>query len=214
MSKRILFMLAVIVAMFCSAQGTYGQVTGSFLGTVTDKSGSAVVGAAVTVTSQATGAVRSTVTDDTGHYIVNLLPVSVYTIRVEFKGFQPVESKDVKLQVDEQREMDFSLALAAVTTAVEVVANAVTVETTNPSLGQVITSQEVAQLPLNGRDFVQLATLTPGTSQETSNGSFFTTNASSEVAARGPFSLSVGDRKSKRLNSSHRCISYAVFCMK
>src|SRR2546429_8731921 len=68
----------------------------------------------------------------------------------------------------------------------------VTVETTNPSLGQVITSQEVAQLPLNGRDFVQLATLTPGTSQETSNGSFFTTNASSEVAARGPFSLSVG----------------------
>jgi len=192
MSKRILFMLAVSVAMFCSAQVTYGQVTGSFLGTVTDKSGSAVVGAAVTVTSQATGAVRSTVTDDTGHYIVNLLPVSVYTIRVEFKGFQPVESKDVKLQVDEQREMDFSLALAAVTTAVEVVANAVTVETTNPSLGQVITSQEVAQLPLNGRDFVQLATLTPGTSQETSNGSFFTTNASSEVAARGPFSLSVG----------------------
>src|SRR5439155_399690 len=87
--------------------------------------------------------------------------------------------------------MDFSLALAAVTTAVEVVANAVTVETTNPSLGQVITSQEVAQLPLNGRDFVQLATLTPGTSQETSNGSFFTTNASSEVAARGPFSLSL-----------------------
>src|SRR5207249_6586769 len=64
--------------------------------------------------------------------------------------------------------------------------------TTNPSLGQVITSQEVAQLPLNGRDFVQLATLTPGTSQETSNGSFCTTNASSEVAARGPFSLSVG----------------------
>jgi len=185
-------MLAVSVAMFCSAQVTYGQVTGSFLGTVTDKSGSAVVGAAVTVTSQATGAVRSTVTDDTGHYIVNLLPVSVYTIRVEFKGFQPVESKDVKLQVDEQREMDFSLALEAVTTAVEVVANAVTVETTNPSLGQVITSQEVAQLPLNGRDFVQLATLTPGTSQETSNGSFFTTNASSEVAARGPFSLSVG----------------------
>ena len=192
MSKRILFVLAVSVAAFCCAQEAHGQTTGSFLGTVTDKSGSAVAGATVTVTSQGTGAVRSAVTDETGHYIVNLLPISVYTIRVEFKGFQPVETKDVKLQVDEQREMDFSLTLATVSATVEVMANAVTLETANPSLGQVITSQEVAQLPLNGRDFVQLATLTPGTTQETSNGSFFTSNASSEVAARGPFSLSVG----------------------
>jgi len=192
MSKRILFVLAVSVGAFCCGQQAYGQATGSFLGTVTDKSGSAVAGATVTVTSQGTGAVRSAVTDETGHYVVNLLPVSVYTIRVESKGFQPIETKDVKLQVDEQREMDFSVTLATVSTTVEVMANAVTLETTNPSLGQVITSQEVAQLPLNGRDFVQLATLTPGTTQETSNGSFFTSNASSEVAARGPFSLSVG----------------------
>ncbi|HYA64012.1 MAG TPA: hypothetical protein VED66_12490, partial [Candidatus Sulfotelmatobacter sp.] len=84
------------------------------------------------------------------------------------------------------------LSPATVSSTVEVVGNAVAVETASPSLGQVITSQEVAQLPLNGRDFVQLATLTPGTTQETSNGSFFTSNASSEVAARGPFSLSVG----------------------
>src|SRR5215469_11509571 len=182
MSKRVLFVLAVSVAAFCCAHQAYGQATGSFLGTVTDKSGSAVAGATVTVTSQGTGATRSAVTDETGHYIVNLLPVSVYTIRVEFQGFQPVETKDVKLQVDEQREMDFSLTLTTVSTTVEVAANAVTLETTNPSLGQVITSQEVAQLPLNGRVFVQLATLTPGTTQETSNGSFFTSIASSEVA--------------------------------
>jgi hypothetical protein len=103
-----------------------------------------------------------------------------------------VESKDIKLQVDEQRELDFTLSPASVSASVEVVATEVTVETANPSLGQVINSQQVAQLPLNGRDFVQLATLTPGTTQETSGGSFFTNNASSEVAARGPFSLSVG----------------------
>jgi hypothetical protein len=181
------------MAISCCLGGrTYGQANGSFLGTVSDKSGSAIVGATITVTSQGTGAVRQTTTDEAGHYVVNLLPVSVYTLRVDFKGFGSAESKDVKLQVDEQRELDFSLSPASVSTSVEVTANEVAVETANPSLGQVITSQQVSQLPLNGRDFVQLATLTPGTIQETNPNSFFTQAASSEVAARGPFSLSVG----------------------
>src|SRR5262249_30015048 len=68
----------------------------------------------------------------------------------------------------------------------------VAVETSNPTLGQVITSEQVADLPLNGRDFVQLATLTPGTTQETNPNSFFNGGPSSEVATRGSFSLSVG----------------------
>ena len=192
--KKIFIFAVVVCGVFvlCCGPLTYGQATGSFLGTVTDKSGSAVVGASVTVTSQATGVSRSAATDDTGHYIINLLPVSVYTIHVEFKGFQPVESRDLKLQVNEQRELDFSLAPASVTSTVEVVASEVAVETASPSLGQVITSQEVAQLPLNGRDFVQLATLTSGATAETNPNSFFTQAASSEVAARGSFSLSVG----------------------
>src|SRR5580704_6531670 len=160
MSKRLCSILVVAIAALLFSPAVWGQATGSFSGTVTDKSGSPVSGATVTVTSQGTGAVRETTTDEAGHYIVNLLPVSVYTIRVEYKGFQPVETKDVKLQVDEQRELDFALSPAAVSTSVEVVASEVAVETTNPALGQVITSQEVAQLPLNGRDFVQLATLT------------------------------------------------------
>jgi len=193
MRKIVIFAFVVwIVFALCSGPLAYGQATGSILGTVTDKTGSAVVGASVTITSQATGASRSAVTDDTGHYIVRLLPVSVYTIRVELKGFQPVESKDLKLQVDEQRELDFSLNPATVASTVEVVASAVTLETSSPSLGQVITSQQVAQLPLNGRDFVQLATLTSGATAETNPNSFFTQAASSEVAARGSFSLSVG----------------------
>src|SRR6266404_5003331 len=192
MSKRIIFAVVVCIAALCLGQVAFGQATGSFQGTVTDKSGSAIVGASVKVTSQATGAVREASTDDSGHYIIALLPVSVYTIRVEFKGFQTTEGKDLKLQVDEQRELDFALAPASVSSSIEVVANAVAVETANPTLGQVITSQEVAQLPLNGRDFVQLATLTSGATAETNPNSFFTQAASSEVAARGSFSLSVG----------------------
>src|ERR1019366_9278021 len=170
----------------------YGQANGSFSGTVADKTGSVVAGASVKITSQGTGLVREARTDDSGHYLVPLLPVAVYTIHVESQGFQTTEQKDVRLQDDEQREINFSLNPASVSQSVEVSATEVAVETTHPSLGQVITEQQVAQLPLNGRDFVQLASLTPGATQETSKGSFFTEGADSEVAARGSFSLSVG----------------------
>ena len=113
-------------------------------------------------------------------------------MHVEFTGFQSTDTKDLRLQVDESREVDFTLVPSSVTATVEVSASDVAVETTNASLGQVITSQQVTQLPLNGRDFVQLATLTPGTTAETNTNSFFNGAASSEVSARGSFSLSVG----------------------
>jgi hypothetical protein len=192
MRKRIVLAVICCLVALCCGQKSFAQATGSFSGTVTDKSGSSISGASVKITSQTTGVERETVTDDSGHYAINLLPVAIYTIHVEFKGFQPVETKDLRLQVDEQRELNFSLAPSTVSSSIEVVAESVAVETGNPALGQVITSQEVAQLPLNGRDFVQLATLTPGATAETNPNSFFTSAASSEVAARGPFSLSVG----------------------
>ncbi|MHB8503887.1 MAG: carboxypeptidase-like regulatory domain-containing protein, partial [Candidatus Acidiferrales bacterium] len=192
MRFRTLFLLLVCALALLLSPALYAQANGSFSGTVLDKSGSAISGAKVTATSQGTGVSREAITDDAGHYLIPLLPVSIYTLRVEFQGFQTIESKDLRLQVDEARELDFTLSPSSVSSIVEVSASEVAVETTNPSLGQVITAQEVSQLPLNGRDFVQLATLTPGTSQETNPGSFFTSGADSEVAARGSFSLSVG----------------------
>src|SRR5215469_9548992 len=192
MSKKLYFVVVFSIGVLLCCARANGQVTGSFSGTVTDKSGAVVAGATVTATSQGTGVARDTQTDEGGHYVLNLLPVGIYTLRVESQGFQPAETKDLKLQVDERRELDFTLAPGTVSTSVEVSATQVAVETANPTLGQVITSQQVSQLPLNGRDFVQLATLTPGTTAETNPNSFFTTAASSEVAARGPFSLSVG----------------------
>jgi Carboxypeptidase regulatory-like domain len=192
MSKRIFFVLMACIAALCFSPRSFGQAIGSFSGTITDKSGSSIAGASVTVTSQGTGVVRDMKTDETGHYIVNYLPVGAYTIRVQFQGFQTAEAKDLRLQIDESRELDFALNPASVSSTVEVVADAVAVTTTDPTLGQVINSQQVAQLPLNGRDFVQLATLTPGTVQETNPTSFFNGGPSSEVSARGSFSLSVG----------------------
>jgi hypothetical protein len=192
MRLRILFLLLVCTLAISVSPALYGQATGSFSGTVVDKSGSAISGATVTATSQGTGVSREAKTDDAGHYLIPLLPVATYTLRVEFQGFQTVENKDLRLQVDEARELNFTLSPSSVSSTVEVSASAVAVETSNPSLGQVINAEEVSQLPLNGRDFVQLATLTPGATAESNPNSFFTGGADSEVAARGSFSLSVG----------------------
>jgi hypothetical protein len=191
-SHRILLPVFFCILALMISPYLNGQATGSFSGNVLDKSGAGIRGATVNATSQATGLAREGKTDNAGHYLIPLLPVGTYTVRVDAVGFQSAESKDLRLQIDEARELDFSLVPAAVVTTVAVSGEAVAVETTNPSLGQVITTQQVSQLPLNGRDFVQLATLTAGATAETNPNSFFTSGSDSEVAARGSFSLSVG----------------------
>src|ERR1700733_12791180 len=191
-SLRTSFFVVAFALAFAICPALRGRATGSFSGTVRDKSGSAITGATVTVTAQSTGLTREAKTDSAGHYLIPLLPVGSFTVRVDFTGFQSTEAKDLNLQIDEARELDFSIVPATVVSTVTVSGDAVPTETTNPSLGQVITAQQVSQLPLNGRDFVQLATLTAGATAETNPGSFFNSSADSEVAARGPFSLSVG----------------------
>ena len=145
--RRILFLafLSVLAIMF--SPYLHGQAVGSFSGNVLDKSGAGIPGASVTATSQGTGLAREGKTDNSGHYLIPLLPVGNYTLRVDSQGFQSAETRDLRLQVDEARELDFSLVPAAVVTTVAVTGEAVAVETTNPSLGQVITSQQVSQLP-------------------------------------------------------------------
>jgi hypothetical protein len=197
MLKRNALLVAVLGSVFSLCPLLYSQANGSFSGTVADKTGSVIAGATVKITSQGTGATRDAKTDASGYYLVPLLSVSIYTIRVESQGFQTTEQRDLRLQVDEHREVNFTLNPATVSQSVEVSATEVAVETSNPSLGQVITEQQVADLPLNGRNFVQLATLTPGTTQETNPNSFFNGAPSSEVSARGSFSLSVGGSRAQ-----------------
>jgi hypothetical protein len=192
LTRCALRVVVVCCLVFSVSQVLYSQANGSFSGTVADKTGSVITNAKVTITSQATGLVREATTDASGYYVVPLLPVSTYTVRAEAQGFKAVEQKDVRLQVNETRELNFTMAPASVSEQVEVSASEVAVETTNATLGQVITEQQVADLPLNGRDFVQLATLTPGTTQETNPNSFFNGGPSSEVSTRGTYSLSVG----------------------
>src|SRR6202522_1837378 len=185
---------AIVVGMlaFLACPFAYGQATGSISGTVTDTSGAAVPGVKVTVTAPATGLTRTSTTNENGEYIIPLLGVANYNIQADLQGFQSAKAEDVRLQVDEHRELDFKLTPSSVQTNVEVSATAVSIQTSDATLGQVITAQQVSDLPLNGRDFVQLATLTPGVTQETNPNSFFNGGPSSEASARGSYSLSVG----------------------
>jgi hypothetical protein len=193
MLTRIAPRIAVVCLLtFLAASIVYGQATGSISGTVTDATGSAVPGAKLTVTAPATGLSRTFTTNDSGEYIIPLLGVANYTVQVELQGFQTAKAEGIQLQVDEHRELDFKLTPASVQSSVEVNATAVAIQTSDATLGQVITSQQVNDLPLNGRDFVQLATMTPGTTQETNPNSFFNGGPSSEASARGSYSLSVG----------------------
>src|SRR6201982_3953153 len=200
LNKKALLLVFCGSLLFTISPLLYGQATGSFSGTVSDKTGSVISGATVRIISQGTAQERAAKTDDTGHYLIPLVPIGNYTIRVESQGFQTSEQRDIRLQVDEHRDVNFTMSPASVTSTVAGSAREGAVETTNPTLGQVITSEQVADLPLNGRDFVQLATLTPGTTQETNPNSFFTSAGSIEVAARGSFSLSVGGA---RPNNTH-----------
>src|ERR1700694_5484389 len=92
---RLMITRKTLLVVFCSfvfpiCPLLHGQATGSFSGTVTDKTGSVVSGASVKATAQATGISRESTTDDTGHYLMPLLPIGDYTIRVESHGFAPV----------------------------------------------------------------------------------------------------------------------------
>ncbi len=119
-SRKLLFFIILCVFALLISPAMFGQATGSFSGNVLDKSGSAIPGATVTATSQGTGLARDGKADSAGHYVIPLLPVGTYTLRVDVAGFQSAESKDLRLQVDEARELDFSLAPATVVTNVAV----------------------------------------------------------------------------------------------
>ena len=149
MLKRNALLVAVVGSVLSFSSLLYGQANGSFSGTVADKTGSVISGATVKITSQETGVTREVKTDGSGHYQAPFLAVSNYTIRVESQGFQTTEQKDIRLQINEQREVNFTLNPASVSQTVEVSATEVAVETSNPTLGQVITAEQVADLPLN-----------------------------------------------------------------
>src|SRR5712692_9776339 len=154
----------VLVGSCLVAIAAYGQTTVAELrGSVTDSSGAAVAVPVVTVQNVDTNDVRKGTSDSQGNYIFAQLPVGRYNLTVEAPGFQKFVLRDITLQVDARRREDVSLKVGEVTQEITVAASAVALNSTNATIGEVIDQRPIVELPLNGRNFLQLAQLTPGT---------------------------------------------------
>jgi hypothetical protein len=156
-------MLALSLPLFASAQDT-----GSLSGTVSDKSGAAIAGADVTISDLGGSINRVTITNSDGVYVVAGLPGGTYDIIVTAKGFQKYQAKSVVLQVAQKARVDVVLVVGSVTEEVIVQGeNVAQVDTQSAELGGTVTGKQITQLQLNGRNFVQLATIVPGVSNQT-----------------------------------------------
>ncbi len=156
--------------------------TGTVFGVVTDSTGGVLPGATVVATEEETGVSRETTTDTQGRFEFTLLPIGRYTVRISLQGFGASESNGIRLETQQNREIDVTLRPATVQESLTVTGTAqiVEVDRRSASLGQVINSAQVADLPLNGRNFVQLGTLAPGAVK--GEGAFFNNKGTTEVS--------------------------------
>jgi hypothetical protein len=155
------FVAAVVLLTACSAISS-AQTTAGLNGSITDTTGAVIPNAKVVVTNAGTGVQREAASDSAGLYDVRLLQPGNYSIMVQKEGFRQLTREDMRLEVNQVARLDFVLPLGAVTETVEVRGAAPMLESSNSSVGQVIETRAVSDLPLNGRNFAQLAILSPG----------------------------------------------------
>ena len=160
-TKSSLVSAFFFIALLLCAGTALAQSTARVEGVVTDNSGAKLPGVTVTATNVGTNRSRVAVTDTNGAYTITPLPVGDYRVEATLAGFKPVVTP-ITLTVNQVARMDFSLPLGGVSETLTVVATAPAIEKTTSYIGTVIDQQQVENLPLNGRNFTQLATLVPG----------------------------------------------------
>src|SRR5712691_2785538 len=156
-----LTVVLVLLALPSIAQ----NISATIRGTVTDSTGAVVPGANVTVKSEGTGFTRSTLTNAAGIYSFPELPLGTYAVEVALTGFKSSQIRGVVLNVADVRAVDVRLETGNLTENVTVEVPAVAVKTIGGEVAGLVTGEQVRELPLNGRNFLQLATLMPGVSQ-------------------------------------------------
>src|SRR5712692_5129315 len=164
MGKLRFAVLGMAVYLLTALLPAAAQTTsGSIVGVVTDPTGAAVPGASVTVTNVDTGITTKTSTDSSGNYGVTPLPVGHYSVTVEAQGFKKSVNSGITLNVQDRIGVNVALEVGQLTETIEVQGAAPTLQTDTSYLGQVVESQRIVDLPLNGRFFTRLAVLTAGT---------------------------------------------------
>ena len=153
---RALLFAAFIGSAFAQTAGT------GILGRVTDSSGAPVPGARVTDTHVATGQAHTQTTNQDGDYTFPLVEVGEHTVKVEKEGFLARTVTALRVETQQKARVDFTLQVGSVKESVEVVATAVVLDTENAAIGEVIDNKRVVDLPLNGRNIMQLAVMVPG----------------------------------------------------
>ncbi|MBI3940238.1 MAG: carboxypeptidase regulatory-like domain-containing protein, partial [Acidobacteria bacterium] len=167
-----------VVVLVFAGWVALGQVsTGTLSGVIKDSSGALLPGVNVTVKQVDTGQTRVIITDDGGRYRIPQLALGNYEVVAELAGFQTSLRRGITLMVGQEETVDFTLTVGEISERVEVTGEAPLIETTGTALGGVVDTRRIQDLPLNGRNYFQLATLQPGV--------ILTTKATNEVTGIG-----------------------------
>jgi hypothetical protein len=196
MLRKVAFspwLLTLLIFMFAAT--AFAQTTAKILGTVTDQSGAAVVGAKVTIKNAAFGIERNTQTSGAGSYEVPALPPGIYSVQVQMNGFETQLAKDLVLQVNNNTVQNFGLKVANTNEVVTVEGSSPLIESTTMTVGATINQRAVQELPLNGRHFVDLALLIPGTVTAPQNG-FLT----APLRGQGAFAVNTAGMREDAVN--------------
>src|SRR5689334_5253980 len=161
--RSILLTLGHLALVCVLAATAKAQTSGEITGLVTDSSGAAVSGANVTVTNKATGATRTITTNSEGLYAFPSLLPGVYQLKVEQSGFKTAQLDDIKLEVQQTARLDVTMEVGQVGEMLTVTSTSALLNTENTTVGTVIENKIVTELPLNGRQYLNLVALSPNT---------------------------------------------------
>src|SRR4249920_3599436 len=159
--RRYLFGAALLVLLGC-ASAFAQQTTGTITGRIVDQQGAAIPGATITAKNIANGFTRTEVSDSEGVYRLAALPVGIYEVNAELSGFSTVSKKDIEVNVAQVVAVEFSLKVAALAETVNVTGATPLIQTTASNVGAVVDVKRIESIPLNGRQFANLAATVPG----------------------------------------------------
>ena len=189
--RKVAFSALFVSLISLVNPAVHAQSTGTIQGSVLDTTGAGIPNASVNVKNQQTGEERATITAPTGLYAVPSLSVGTYRVEVHAPGLQASVATNIEVSVGSEVKVDFALKVASSSEIVEVTAAAATIESSTVSVGTVVNQRTVQEIPLNGRHFVDLALLIPGSVTPPANG-FLT----APLRGQGSFSFnSAGSRE-------------------